>query len=268
VRVPWAASCLQSQLHRHLCKSKSTVLCLVHGCRVQREVTASPDPLHPAKRSTACRCLRAATPTRTAPRCNEIGRGAADDVPWHQQCVSSCCWLMRTFQCRPTKRKLQHVTLVTCSRLFRAEPPAGDGGRLGRAQAARAAGWVQVAASRQSGTLLCAQPADMSARFLSLQCTTSRCPSARPTPTTSSRCTDLPSACRADHCGSRHYHWPRVHGPAVRAVQIYRNFEIGKLIKLIMLDTRIIGRSPQNASLAAVNVRIPGSSPCHAEVEL
>jgi alkaline phosphatase D len=35
--------------------------------------------------------------------------------------------------------------------------------------------------------------------------------------------------------------------------QIYRNFEIGKLIKLIMLDTRIIGRSPQNASLAAVN---------------
>ena len=43
----------------------------------------------------------------------------------------------------------------------------------------------------------------------------------------------------------------------MRAVQIYRNFEIGKLIKLIMLDTRIIGRSPQNASLAAVNVRAP-----------
>ena len=42
------------------------------------------------------------------------------------------------------------------------------------------------------------------------------------------------------------------------AVQIYRNFEIGKLIKLIMLDTRIIGRSPQNASLAAVNVWAPG----------
>ena len=47
-------------------------------------------------------------------------------------------------------------------------------------------------------------------------------------------------------------------------MQIYRNFEIGKLIKLIMLDTRIIGRSPQNASLAAVNVRAPGMFPCYA----
>ena len=35
-------------------------------------------------------------------------------------------------------------------------------------------------------------------------------------------------------------------------LQIYRSFEIGKLIKLIMLDTRIIGRSLQNIS--AVNV--------------
>ena len=29
-------------------------------------------------------------------------------------------------------------------------------------------------------------------------------------------------------------------------LQIYRSFEIGKLIKLIMLDTRIIGRQLQN----------------------
>jgi phosphodiesterase/alkaline phosphatase D-like protein len=28
-------------------------------------------------------------------------------------------------------------------------------------------------------------------------------------------------------------------------VQIYRNFEIGKLIKLIMLDTRVIGAPAQ-----------------------
>jgi alkaline phosphatase D len=33
--------------------------------------------------------------------------------------------------------------------------------------------------------------------------------------------------------------------------QIYRNFEIGKLIKLIMLDTRVIGRDLQNATDAS-----------------
>lgn len=35
--------------------------------------------------------------------------------------------------------------------------------------------------------------------------------------------------------------------------QIYRNFEIGKLIKLIMLDTRVIGRDIQNATDALVS---------------
>ncbi len=34
--------------------------------------------------------------------------------------------------------------------------------------------------------------------------------------------------------------------------QIYRNFEIGKLLKLIMLDTRVIGRDIQNTTDASV----------------
>jgi phosphodiesterase/alkaline phosphatase D-like protein len=34
-------------------------------------------------------------------------------------------------------------------------------------------------------------------------------------------------------------------------VQIYRNFEIGKLIKLIMLDTRVIGEDRQLGSFCS-----------------
>jgi phosphodiesterase/alkaline phosphatase D-like protein len=40
-------------------------------------------------------------------------------------------------------------------------------------------------------------------------------------------------------------------------LQIYRSFEIGRLIKLIMLDTRIIGRSLQNISAVNVSPRAP-----------
>ena len=38
----------------------------------------------------------------------------------------------------------------------------------------------------------------------------------------------------------------RGHSGVHVSLQIYRSFEIGKLIKLIMLDTRIIGRNLQN----------------------
>lgn len=38
--------------------------------------------------------------------------------------------------------------------------------------------------------------------------------------------------------------------------QIYRSFEIGKLLKLIMLDTRIIGRDIQNITDASVSSQI------------
>ena len=48
------------------------------------------------------------------------------------------------------------------------------------------------------------------------------------------------------------------------SLQIYRNFEIGKLIKLIMLDTRVIGahmvrKSPENLSVVADDDHIMGS---------
>lgn len=73
----------------------------------------------------------------------------------------------------------------------------------------------------------------------------------------------LSSAAALSHAASldpRIGHGVRMLTPILHA-QIYRNFEIGKLIKLIMLDTRIIGRSPQNASLTAVNVRALSSLP-------
>jgi hypothetical protein len=82
--------------------------------------------------------------------------------------------------------------------------------------------------------------------------------------TTSSRCVCvLPvCCCRLLYCLNAPkldiIDWSRYNSAAC-FLQIYRNFEIGKLIKLIMLDTRIIGRSPQNASLTAVNVRLPAS---------
>ena len=37
-------------------------------------------------------------------------------------------------------------------------------------------------------------------------------------------------------------------------MQIYRNFEFGKLLKLIMLDTRVIGRDQQNYTARAVSL--------------
>ena len=37
-------------------------------------------------------------------------------------------------------------------------------------------------------------------------------------------------------------------------LQIYRNFEFGKLMKLIMLDTRIIGRDVQNYNASRVRI--------------
>lgn len=40
---------------------------------------------------------------------------------------------------------------------------------------------------------------------------------------------------------------------ACTAPQIYRSFDIGKLVKLIMLDTRVIGRYLQNAAAANVS---------------
>ena len=44
------------------------------------------------------------------------------------------------------------------------------------------------------------------------------------------------------------------------SLQIYRNFEFGKLMKLIMLDTRIIGRDVQDYNKSTV--RVLCSLPC------
>ena len=49
------------------------------------------------------------------------------------------------------------------------------------------------------------------------------------------------------------------------SLQIYRNFEFGKLMKLIMLDTRIIGRDVQDYNKSTV--RVLCSLPCLCTVQ-
>jgi PhoD-like phosphatase len=90
----------------------------------------------------------------------------------------------------------------------------------------------------------------------------SSCPSARSTLTTSSRwacrrrmrtcawALHMPAALPHSRTSSATWQMPSMPCPAP---QIYRSFDIGKLAKLIMLDTRIIGRDPLSASAVDVN---------------
>ena len=68
----------------------------------------------------------------------------------------------------------------------------------------------------------------------------------------------MPAAKCVPHSTRPHVDFQRMPTPQLSApsLQIYRNFEFGKLMKLVMLDTRIIGEQ---------SAPCPGAVPAAAE---